>query len=494
MITDIFGGIVPSYYDAIVSFFLPQGSFVLLNLLLISAALGLLFMSRSLYNRVELSKQVPFRKMGLVWLFFFLTGVFVSFFLGMILIVFIFYSISYLLKVKNGRKKAIKVVALILLLLNILILVAVSIGGLLFAFLLGWWVYGWMLQIGVIAGVILVIAKKIFKLKIFEKNSIMSSRSKKLLKGSSLLISVLFGSVFIISLIPNSRITVLDGPTSGVPTDLTIMTYNIRLGTGIEDDPANQWFNRKEEFVKYLDSFNLDIFGIQEAQYFQIKYIHENLDSREYVWTGRARDNGIYDGEATAIFFDNEKFEFIDGDTFWLSDIPDYPSNTFGGSHNRVVTWVRLEVTTGASKGAQFVVFNTHYDFSDEWQIKASNLLMERITLYSGGLPTFIMGDFNMRNDSEAFPILENYMDPGDNKPMRDAYRVYKVDQIGYLPYDTTSPQDWDVRKDPENKSRIDFIFISNGIMVNQCTIPKDSYDGYRTYSDHYPVYMNCTF
>lgn len=99
-----------------------------------------------------------------------------------------------------------------------------------------------------------------------------------------------------------------------------------------------------------------------------------------------------------------------------------------------------------------------------------------------------------MRNESQAFPFLENYMDPGDNKPMRDAYRVYKVDQIGYLPYATTSPKDWDVRMDPENKSRIDFIFISETITVNECRIPRDSYDGYRTYSDHYPVYMNCTF
>ena len=493
MIRDIFGGIVPSFDDAIVSLFLPQGFFILLNLILISAGSGLLFISRLLYNRTELGGQTPHRRMGLEWLLLFLIGLFITILLTIILVAFLLLSISYLLKVKNDRKKSNKG-TLVLLLLNIIIFIAVSIGGLLFAFLLGWWVYGWMLQIGVIFGAILVIAKKLFKLKIFEKNSVMSKKSKIALKVSSLSISVLFCSVFVISLIPNTRLTVPDGPTSGVSTNLTIMTYNIRLGTGNEEDSANQWFTRKEKFVEYLDSFNLDVFGIQEAQYFQIQFIYENLESREYVWTGRARNNGIYDGEACAIFYDSEKFEFIDGDTFWLSDIPDYPSNTFGGSNNRVVTWVRLEVTTGESKGAQFVVFNTHYDFANEWQIKASNLLMERMTLYSGGLPTFIMGDFNLRNESIAFPILENYNDPGENKPMWDAYRVYQVDQIGYLPYATTSPKDWDVRKDPEDKSRIDFIFISNNINVSQCTIPKDSYDGYRTYSDHYPVYMNCTF
>jgi len=494
MITDIFGGVVPTLDDAIVSLLLPQGFFILLNLILISIGTGLLLISRLLYNYSELDIESQHRKLGLVWLFLFIAGLFISILLIIILIISLFLSISYLLDAKIDGRKKIRGVTLLFLFLNILILVAVSIGGLLFAFLLGWWVYGWTLQIGVIVGAILLITKKILNLKILEKNSQLSRKSKLVLKVSSLSICVLFGSVFVISLIPNTRLAVPDGPTSGIPTDLTIMTYNIRLGTGVQKDPANQWFNRKEVFVEYLDSFDLDVFGIQEAQYFQIKYIHENLGNRKYFWTGRARNNGIYDGEACAIFYDSEKFNFIDGDTFWLSDIPDYPSNTFGGSHNRVVTWVRLEVTTGVSRGAQFVVFNTHYDFAAEWQIKASNLLMERMTLYSGGLPTIIMGDFNLRNESTAFPILENYNDPGDNKPMRDAYRVYKEDQIGYLPYATTSPKDWDVRKDPEDKSRIDFIFISNNINVSQCTIPKDSHNGYRTYSDHYPVYMNCTF
>ena len=77
---------------------------------------------------------------------------------------------------------------------------------------------------------------------------------------------------------------------------------------------------------------------------------------------------------------------------------------------------------------------------------------------------------------------------------MRDAYRVYMEDQVGYLPYATTSPRNWDVRDDPDDNSRIDFMFISKHIDVNECTILRDSYDGHRTYSDHYPVYMDCTF
>lgn len=508
MIKDIFGAISPSIQDFLVSFFLPQGSFILVNLILIAMGLGLFLLSLVLVNRYQPNKQLPLKRWILAFILLFVVGLFVTFLLAVIVELLLIRSLSFLLDLKkeparikesddNGienYKKLPTSVIIILLLFNLLFLGIFSLGGLLLAFLLGWWIYGWTIQIGVVSGLIILIAKKILKLEIFKQSWQLSSKTKKGILVSLLIIPFLFGSIFITTLLPNAHPSAPKEPTSSELTNLRIMTYNIRTGTGIEEDPANQWFNRKEEFVEYLDGFNLDIFGIQEAQYFQIQYIHNNLESREYVWTGKGRANGVHGGEACAIFFDSKKYEYIDGDTFWLSDISHYPSNTFGGSWKRVVTWVRLEVKAGKSEGAQFCVFNTHYDFADEWQIKASNLVNEKILEYSGGLPTILMGDFNLQNESRAFDILENYENPGDYKPMRDAYRVYKEKTLGYLPYATTSPLDWDIRKEREDKSRIDFIFISEHIMVNKCSIPQDSYDEYRTYSDHFPVYMNCTF
>ncbi|MFO8018318.1 MAG: endonuclease/exonuclease/phosphatase family protein [Promethearchaeia archaeon] len=505
MLKDIFGAIVPSLQDALVSFFLPQGLFILFNLILISLELGTFLVSRFLYNRYVNTVEMPLKKRVLPLILIYIAGLFNTFILGMILIASVLLSISYLLKVrksmgikKSKEKKMIKPSTLlrsgilVFLLFKIFLLVLYSIGGLLFAFLLGWWIYGWTLQIAAVGGVVIFLVKKYKNIGIFEMPPKLSSRSKILLKVTILTFFILFGSIFIISLTPNTHQPAPESPTSSEITDLKIMTYNIRRA-GIEDDPANQWVNRKDEFVSYLDGFDLDVFGIQEAKSFQIQYIHSNLESRDYVWTGKGRDNGVHGGEACAIFFDNNKFEYLDGDTFWLSEIPHYPTNTWEGSCFRVVTWVRLKVKVGQSKGEEFFVFNTHYDFSDDWQNKASILVSQKITELSGGLPTILMGDFNMHNDSQSFDILENYENPGDKKPMRDGYREYKESKLGYLPYDTTSPNDWDVRKDPEDKSRIDFIFISEHINVTECQIPKDSYDGYRTYSDHYPVYMNCT-
>ncbi|MGV9172388.1 MAG: endonuclease/exonuclease/phosphatase family protein [Promethearchaeia archaeon] len=507
MIRDIFGGVVPSLQDALVSLLMPHGSFILLNFILITVELSIFLISWHLYNQYIKKGDISPKQRVLPFLLIYLTGLFNTLLLGVILMILALLSISYLFKVKkslgnegSGDKKtidsskALKVEILFLLLFDIFLLVLFTIGGLLLAFLLGWWIYGWTMQIGVISGLVMMIARKVFNLEILKENWTLSSKTKMGIKITLLIMPLLFGTIFVISLMPTAHPSAPEEPKSSELTNLRIMTYNIRLGTGIEEDPENQWFNRKEEFVKYLDGIDLDVFGIQEAQYFQIQDIESNLESHEYVWTGKGRDNGVYGGEACTIFFDREKYKYVDGDTFWLSDITHYPSNTWGGNCNRIVTWVRLEVKTGESKGAQFFAFNTHYDFADEWQIKASKLITKKITQLTGGLPTILMGDFNMHNNSDAFDILENYQDPGDKKPMRDAYRVYKEDTIGYLPYNTTSPQDWDVRKDPVDKSRIDFIFVSEHIAINRCTILKDSYDGYRTYSDHYPVYMNCTF
>lgn len=505
MIKDIFGATVPSLQDSLTTIFLPQGSFILYNLILISVGLIIFLISLYLYSRYVERGEISLKNFILPILLIFLVGFFNTFMLGVVLLLLILFSISYLLQCRKliGKEELeekriespqkLKIGVMLFILLNIGLLALFSIGGLLFSFLLAWWIYGFTLQIGAIVGIIIFLIKKFGNFQILNIPTKLSSRSIRNLKGIIIIITVFFGSIFVISLIPLSHSSAPDSPTNSEPTNLRIMTYNIRR-SGTEEDPKNSWINRKEEFVRYLDEFDLDVFGLQEAKFFQVQYIFNNLKSREYSWTGKARDNGVYAGEACPIFFDREKYKLLDEDTFWLSGITHYPTNTWEGSCYRVVTWVRLEVKNGENQGEEFFVFNTHFDFGDEWQMKASKLVSDKITELSGGLPTILMGDFNLRNNTKQFEILENYENPGDSKPMRDAYRVFKEDELGYLPYATTSGNDWDIRTEPENQSRIDFIFISKTIAVNRCSIPKDSYHEYRTYSDHYPVYMNCTF
>jgi len=51
-----------------------------------------------------------------------------------------------------------------------------------------------------------------------------------------------------------------------------VLTYNIRLDT--EQDGVNRWDNRKESMVELVNRYSPAIFGVQEALYHQVCYLH----------------------------------------------------------------------------------------------------------------------------------------------------------------------------------------------------------------------------
>lgn len=494
---DIFGAVVPGIQDVLRAILFPAGSLISLNLVFFGITIIFYLLSVILYWKLGKNDEPKWKNMFLLISFIFLTGVWVPLLLAAYMAYLLIISILQLVDVIKHSIAVhivLRVFLLLILIFTIVILIALPVGGVILANSVAWLAFGWNVFIGSILGIIIALIKNPQKLGFFIHDWSPSTQFKRIFKTLFILIPLITTGLYAIVFVPLPHEPAPSAPTSTEMTSLKLMTYNIRTGTSGEKNNSNQWFNRKEVFVEYLNGLNLDLFGVQEAHYFQIQFIDENLDSRKYEWTGQGRDDGVHGGEATAIFYDREKFEYLDGDTFWLSGLPDYPSNTFQGNMNRVCTWARFNVTQGPSKGAQFCVFNTHYDFADAWQVEASNLIIERITEYSVGLPVFLMGDFNLRNYSVAFNILENYQNPRDNRALYDAFRVYKEQTIGYLPYETTSPVDWDVRKDSSDKSRIDFIFISSQIHVLNCQVLKDYHGNYQTYSDHYPVLLNCEF
>jgi endonuclease/exonuclease/phosphatase family metal-dependent hydrolase len=265
---------------------------------------------------------------------------------------------------------------------------------------------------------------------------------------------------------------------------MRVVTYNIRNGAAHEVNPANNWVNRRDEFCTYVASLDPDIMGVQEAYHDQLENIKARLNTlsgpsgRDYKYTGFGRGDGVHGDEHEAIFFDANLFTFIDGDTFWLSPTPDCPSKQWDTSNYRVCTWARLERV--ATK-AQFVVFCTHYStIYNPFHEPASRLIKERMPSYAGGLPTFLMGDFNMRNTTGAFAILRN----DGPIELTDAY-------TGPPTYSFASA--FDATLHPTGNNKIDFILANGQVTVTSCTVPKDWYGANQTYSDHYPVVLDCT-
>jgi endonuclease/exonuclease/phosphatase family metal-dependent hydrolase len=270
-----------------------------------------------------------------------------------------------------------------------------------------------------------------------------------------------------------------------VPDDLSlyhstrVITFNILNKNSNKFEPANYWENRKIHVANHLGTLDPDIFGVQEAYFEQLEYLNQTLNNRSYNWTGVGRDDGVIAGEFSAIFYDMEKYNLLDHGTFWLSDTPDIPSR-FPQDHNRICSWVHLQFIDDHS---EFFVFNTHYGFSTELQIKSSILINQRVVDMTADFPVIVMGDFNMMNVYPHYMFMEAF----GVKPLNDAYRLM---HRFVNPLEATSAPTFKIKTDIG--FHIDHFFISEDIIPATVDIIKESYDGVRTYSDHYPVKMDC--
>ncbi len=314
-------------------------------------------------------------------------------------------------------------------------------------------------------------------------------KNSKIMQGGGLLILIILTSAFFMGFFLPVKIHPVEDQTGLPPIDLKIMTYNIRYSGAAESDPLNNWDNRRDELAGYIETLDVDIFGVQESQLPQITYIIQSVSNRKYCFFGVGRNDGVYGGELTAIIYDSERFTLVEGDDFWLSPTPSIPSKQWDEENYRICTWARLrEITTDR----EFYVFNTHLstkNVTDAGNVHLMSvaLLHERILTYSSSLPVLLMGDFNLENTSLAYGELLSYSE----KPLQDAYRIANENEAGGIPWDHTFNY-FDTSR-IHTKSRIDFIFVSGGISVDQCWIPKDVYDGTRPYSDHYPVLLTAT-
>ena len=103
--------------------------------------------------------------------------------------------------------------------------------------------------------------------------------------------------------------------------DIKVMSYNIRMG--VAKDGTNSWDFRFPATAYMLEDQQPDVFGVQEAFDFQIKFITENL--RNYDVVGVGRDDGKSKGEHMSIFWNKKTTSLLKWGTFWLSETPDVP-------------------------------------------------------------------------------------------------------------------------------------------------------------------------
>ncbi|MFN7117888.1 MAG: endonuclease/exonuclease/phosphatase family protein [Saprospiraceae bacterium] len=258
---------------------------------------------------------------------------------------------------------------------------------------------------------------------------------------------------------------------------LQVMTFNIRLAT--KDDGYNYWGNRTDLVKSMIQYHEADIVGLQEAMKVQLDDFTKMLP--DYEWFGVCRTDGSTnpnpDNEFSAILYRKDRFERLDGATFWLSDQPDkIGSKGWDAALPRIVTWAKFR---DKKSGKTFFHFNTHFDHMGvKAREESAKLILTKITAIAKDAPVVLTGDFNCNETEAPYRAITN---TSDQRHLQDALFISQLPHHGPL-------STWSGFNFPGVPGRrIDFIFVNPDIQVLKHAILAESWSG-RFPSDHLPV------
>ncbi len=256
--------------------------------------------------------------------------------------------------------------------------------------------------------------------------------------------------------------------------ELKVMTFNIRLA--LDSDKENAWKHRKDDVLKLLNYYEMDVLGVQEALPQQMTDIKTGLSNYDFVGVGR--DDGKNKGEYSAIIYNSEKLKVLQSGTFWLSETPEKPSKGWDAAYNRVCTYALFQTKKG---GKKFWAFNVHFDHIGNVARKnsASLILNEIKTLNTKTLPVILTGDFNLTDETQPIKILA--------QNLQDTYK-----NCAKPPYGPTGTfTAFDINKIPTD--RIDYIFTQKFRCIDHRII-NDRRENLLYPSDHFPVMATLSF
>ncbi|MCW3161976.1 endonuclease/exonuclease/phosphatase family protein [Chryseobacterium oryctis] len=262
--------------------------------------------------------------------------------------------------------------------------------------------------------------------------------------------------------------------TMGFSQNLKVMSFNIRLQ--IDSDKENSWVQRKQDVVDLLNYYHPDYFGVQEALPEQMKDIKNGMKNYEYVGVGR--DDGKEKGEFSAIFYDVNRLQVLESETFWLSETPDKPSKGWDAAYNRVCSYA---VFKDKKSKKEFLAMNLHFDHvGNVARVKSAELILKKIKeINPKNLPVILSGDFNLTDDTEPIKIL--------SKNLKDSF--YHSETKHYGPIGTFTA--FNVSEIP--KDRIDYIFVK-GFKIKSHRHINDRRENLLYPSDHFPVLVDLQF
>ena len=250
---------------------------------------------------------------------------------------------------------------------------------------------------------------------------------------------------------------------------LKVMSYNIRLGSA--QDGTNSWALRYTATGEMLEDQKPDVFGVQEALEYQVRYIEEMCG---YESVGVGRENGKKEGEHMSIFWNKKTVSMLKWGTFWLSETPEKPSKGWDAECFRTATWALMK---DKKTGKKFYFVNTHLDHKGtEAQKNGLKLIVDRIAeINTDGLPMVLTGDFNIEPKNPALKDLDA--------------RMQSARKIAVKTDDHATYNGWG-----KSSTMIDYIYVSGFSSCPEYQTVTKRYEDRKFISDHYPIFARLIF
>ena len=250
---------------------------------------------------------------------------------------------------------------------------------------------------------------------------------------------------------------------------LKVMSYNIRLGSA--QDGTNSWALRYVATEEMLKDQKPDVFGVQEALEYQVRYIEEMCG---YESVGVGREDGQKEGEHMSIFWNKKTVSMIKWGTFWLSETPNKPSMGWDAACFRTATWALMK---DKKTGKKFYFVNTHLDHKGtEAQKNGLKLIVEKIAeMNPEGLPMVLTGDFNIEPSNPNLADLDA--------------RMQSARQIAEKTDNQTTYNGWG-----KSSTMIDYIYVSGFSSCPEYQTVTKRYEDRKFISDHYPIFARLIF
>ncbi|CAI5756779.1 unnamed protein product [Candida verbasci] len=291
--------------------------------------------------------------------------------------------------------------------------------------------------------------------------------------------------VFITFLVCTLAVALNDITKDALQKNLEFRVYsnNIRYASNPDKRLPGElpWDERKEGAIKAIQdeisSYPI-LIGIQEALNNQLLDIINGLNQVSNNWRfyGVGRDDGETAGEYSAIIYNSNDWNLLNGTYKWLSQTPDVPSKYPGAATKRIVTIATFE---HVQSGVKVNFLNTHLDQkSQEAREFSTELISSYIESIPNDYPTFLSGDFNSKSTDVAYKTIAELLK--DSATV--SYATYNDNLHTYSGFSGPQGDNIDFIWSPNNTNSVGGVTAYSHIIIDNL------YNGTSRFSDYRPV------